>query len=127
MPTGGPSMGEGGRTGRTPQRDPLGRNALFQQGNIPAGGGGDGRRALYSGEQPGGRDGEGRRKGWSSFLRDPVVLECSRCQAVSEVELVDFALLHLPAFLWHPGKGFTHLLTCPACRRRCWMSVSRSR
>jgi len=56
----------------------------------------------------------------------PVSLDCSSCRARSEVDVFEYLLLHLPVWLWRPGKGYTRLMTCPACRRRTWISASLS-
>jgi hypothetical protein len=56
----------------------------------------------------------------------PVTLECSSCRARSDVDVFEYLLLHLPVWLWRPGKGYTRLMTCPACRRRTWISASLS-
>ncbi|MDA8267271.1 MAG: hypothetical protein M0013_02720 [Actinomycetota bacterium] len=54
----------------------------------------------------------------------PVQLECATCGEISTVDVVRFAALHVPLFVWRPGRGFTRLMTCPACRRRSWVSAS---
>jgi hypothetical protein len=54
----------------------------------------------------------------------PITLHCSTCGVHSEVDMVEYLLLHLPIWLWRPGKGFTRFMTCPACRRRTWVSAS---
>jgi hypothetical protein len=51
-------------------------------------------------------------------------LQCSSCRVQSQVDLVEFIVLHLPLWLWRPGRGYTRFMTCPACRRRTWMSAS---
>lgn len=57
-------------------------------------------------------------------LVPPVGIQCSSCGARREVDVVGYLLLHLPFFLWRPGRGFTRFMTCPACRRRTWVSAS---
>ena len=54
----------------------------------------------------------------------PVTLDCSTCGVRSEVDMVEYLVLHLPVWMWKPGKGFTRFMTCPACRRRTWVSAS---
>lgn len=51
-------------------------------------------------------------------------LECSSCGARSDVDMVEFVMLHLPVWFWRPGRGFTRFMTCPSCRRRTWVSAS---
>lgn len=53
-----------------------------------------------------------------------VTLECSSCRAVTDVDVFEYLMLHLPVWLWRPGKGYTRLMTCPVCRRRTWISAS---
>ncbi|MHB8594881.1 MAG: hypothetical protein ACYDB3_11230, partial [Acidimicrobiales bacterium] len=60
----------------------------------------------------------------SGRMVPPVSLDCSSCGAHSDVEVAGYLLLHLPFFLWRPGRGFTRFLMCPACRRRTWISAS---
>jgi hypothetical protein len=69
----------------------------------------------------------GRRPGStrSRFLA-PVTVACSSCGATSRVDVLEFAVLHLPVWLWRPGRGYTRFMTCPACRRRTWVSASWS-
>ncbi|MFZ0665988.1 MAG: hypothetical protein WAM97_09540 [Acidimicrobiales bacterium] len=54
----------------------------------------------------------------------PVTVECSKCKTTSEVPMHQFFALHLPIWLWRPGRGYTRLMTCPSCRRRAWLSAS---
>lgn len=53
-----------------------------------------------------------------------VRIDCSTCGARQVVGLGRFASLHLPWFVVLPGRGYTRLLTCPACGRRSWLSAS---
>jgi hypothetical protein len=57
-------------------------------------------------------------------LVPPVEVRCSSCGTARDVGLVEYMALHLPFFLWRPGRGFTRFMTCPACRRRTWVSAS---
>jgi hypothetical protein len=99
-----------------PANDPLGKRALFwapadrtepglPDPDAPA----PGRRALFStpAPQPG-----------------ALTLDCASCHARSHVNYLEFARLHLPFWLWIPGRRFSRLLTCPACERRAWVRVS---
>jgi hypothetical protein len=52
-----------------------------------------------------------------------LTLQCSSCRVRSQVDLVEFIVLHLPLWLWRPGRGYTRFMTCPACRRRTWVSA----
>jgi hypothetical protein len=51
-------------------------------------------------------------------------LDCSSCRVRSQVDLVEYVVLHLPLWFWRPGRGYTRFMTCPACRRRTWVSAS---
>jgi len=53
-----------------------------------------------------------------------LILQCSSCRVRSQVDLVEYIVLHLPLWLWRPGRGYTRFMTCPACRRRTWISAS---
>ncbi|HXQ44837.1 MAG TPA: hypothetical protein VN816_09385 [Acidimicrobiales bacterium] len=53
-----------------------------------------------------------------------LTLQCSSCRVRSQVDLVEYIVLHLPLWLWRPGRGYTRFMTCPACRRRTWVSAS---
>ncbi len=54
-------------------------------------------------------------------------VECSACAARTQIGLIDFAIYQLPVGLWLPRGRFDHRMTCPACRRRTWLSVSLRR
>jgi hypothetical protein len=57
-------------------------------------------------------------------LVPPVEIHCSSCGARSEVDMLRYLTLHVPFFLWRPGRGFTRFMVCPSCRRRTWVSAS---
>ena len=59
-------------------------------------------------------------------LRGLLAVECSACGSVTRVSVLDFVLLQLPFGAWVPGRTFDHRMTCPACRRRAWTSVTLS-
>lgn len=65
-----------------------------------------------------------RRAGTAGRTLGQVRIDCSTCGAWRVVGLRQFVSLHLPLFVVLPGRGFTRLLTCPACGRRSWVSVS---
>jgi hypothetical protein len=98
--------------------DPLGKRALFwapaerrdpdplaPRANEP------GRRALFSAPEPEPAVGD-------------VLLDCSACHSRSRVSYVELARLHLPFWLWIPGRRYSRLLHCPACDRRTWVRVT---
>lgn len=68
-------------------------------------------------------DALGRRPN-SVGLLPPVVVACSSCGARSDVDVLHYFALHVPFFFWRPGRGYTRFMTCPACRRRTWVSAS---
>ncbi len=53
-----------------------------------------------------------------------ITVDCATCGARSEIHVTEFLMLHLPIWLWRPGRGYTRFMTCPACRRRTWVSAS---
>jgi hypothetical protein len=53
-----------------------------------------------------------------------LTLQCSSCRVRSQVDLIEYIVLHLPLWLWRPGRGYSRFMTCPACRRRTWVSAS---
>jgi len=46
---------------------------------------------------------------------------------VTRVGLIDFLLLQFPLGAWLPRRVFDRWMTCPACRRRTWTSVTLTR
>jgi hypothetical protein len=68
----------------------------------------------------------GKRALFSSPAPQPgaITLECSSCAARSHVSYVRFVRLHLPVWLWLPGRRFSRLMICPACERRAWVRVT---
>lgn len=133
-----------------PRRDPLGKQALFwapaarrEPGPADPAPGAAGKRALFSaygdGEPATAEAGRSRPTGRSRPAGPPreaadpplaagrpgtVWLHCGTCGAQRAVDLLHYARLHLPLFLVRPGRGFTRFMTCPACRRRTWLSAS---
>jgi hypothetical protein len=59
-------------------------------------------------------------------LRGLLAVECSACGSVTRVSVLDFLVLQFPFAAWVPGRTFDHRMTCPACRRRAWTSVTLS-
>ncbi len=53
-----------------------------------------------------------------------VDITCGSCKRTTTVTIQEFLMMHWPIWVWLPGKGNTHLLTCPMCRKRTWLSVS---
>ncbi len=122
--------------------DPLGRRALFSQTPDPSdtqkgsreiepGPDSDlGRRSIFTDQKV--RVEKARELTRNSNLpgdgvvpkRLPIELECASCHKVSKVDLVNYLALHLPMFIWHPGRGFTRFMRCPACRQHTWVSAS---
>ena len=94
--------------------DPLGRRALFWAPGVRSDERGrearetSGRRALFSQPTP---------------RRGTLVLGCSSCGARTRVTYAEFARRHLPFWLWIPGRRYSRLLPCPACRRRTWLEA----
>ncbi|MGA3148752.1 MAG: hypothetical protein ABSF33_14950 [Acidimicrobiales bacterium] len=59
--------------------------------------------------------------------RGPISVGCSTCGSISRVGVVEFLLLQFPVGAWLPRRTFDRWMTCPACRRRTWTSVTLSR
>jgi hypothetical protein len=57
----------------------------------------------------------------------PISLSCSKCGTHSDVDVFKYLVLHLPYWLWRPGRGYTSLMKCPACGQRAWVSASWQR
>ena len=89
-----------------------------------------GKHALYSDATPAD---ESEREQASATASDPVhdrgvlTVACSSCGAVTRIGLVEFLLLLFPVGAWLPRRTFDRWMTCPACRRRTWTSVSLTR
>jgi hypothetical protein len=54
----------------------------------------------------------------------PISLSCSKCGTHTGVDILKYVVLHLPWWLWRPGRGYTNLMKCPACGQRAWVSAS---
>lgn len=54
----------------------------------------------------------------------PISLSCSKCGTHTDVDILKYLVLHLPWWLWRPGRGYTSLMKCPACGQRAWVSAS---
>jgi hypothetical protein len=54
----------------------------------------------------------------------PISLSCSKCGTHTGVDILKYLMLHLPWWLWRPGRGYTSLMKCPACGQRAWVSAS---
>ncbi len=87
-----------------------------------------GRHALFSAATPAGEE-EGPEGSPSGPLpsRGILTVACSSCGSVTRVGILDFLWLQLPFGVWLPRRVFDRWMTCPACRRRTWTSVTLSR
>ncbi len=56
-----------------------------------------------------------------------LVVACSTCGSVTRVGVLEFLVLQLPFGAWIPRREFDRWMTCPACRRRTWTSVTLAR
>jgi hypothetical protein len=59
--------------------------------------------------------------------RGMFAVSCSSCGSMSRVGLIEFMLLHFPLGVWLPLRTYDRWMTCPACLRRTWNSVTLSR
>lgn len=64
------------------------------------------------------------RPGAAGGILSSITVDCATCGARSRIHMAEFLMLHLPIWLWRPGRGYTRFMTCPACRRRTWVSAS---
>ena len=119
------------RSERAP--DPLGKRALFWV--PPAAEAGDagatvalpvGKRALYSAAEPE-ADSRATTSGNPLDTRGSFTVECARCRQISHVGVLDLLIFQFPLGVWLPRGRFDHRMTCPACRRRAWCSVTLRR
>jgi hypothetical protein len=135
--------------------DPLGKRALYwmpvdlqavAEAAMDGGGPGDrdattpkppprharpaGKHALYSEATP---TGEAVAATSTATATDPLPprglfsVACSSCGSISRVGVVEFVLLQFPFGAWLPRRAFDRWMTCPACRRRTWTSVTLAR
>jgi hypothetical protein len=116
-----PAERDEGGPRRPAERDVPGKHALFSDEARAVGAKA---RPLTSIGHAAHDPGYDRRFGTGRGLLSPVAVDCSTCEVRSEIHLAEFALLHLPIWLWRPGRGYTRFMTCPACRRRTWVSAS---
>lgn len=100
---GRPTRGE--RSVRPRRARPLGKHALYSEGGT----GVDGPKAPSGDPMPD---------------RGAFTVTCSACGQVSRIGLLDLLVLQFPVGIWLPGRTFDHKMTCPACRRRAWLSVT---
>lgn len=82
-----------------------------------------GKHALYT---EGGSDDDGPTAPSGDPMPDRGVftVTCSACGQISRIGLLDLLVLQFPVGIWFPGRTFDHRMTCPACRRRAWLSVT---
>ena len=118
--------------------DPLGKRALFwvpaaePAGRSAGGSSGTtvalpvGKRALYSGARPE-PDSVAATSGNPLDVRGAVTVECARCRQTSRIGVLDLLIFQFPLGFWMPRRRFDHRMTCPACRRRAWCSVTLRR
>jgi len=89
-----------------------------------------GKHALYSQATPAGEEEPATSSATASDplpRRGVLSVACSSCGSLSRVGLIEFALLQFPFGAWVPRRTYDRWMTCPACRRRTWTSVTLSR
>ena len=130
--SGDPRFGDAGRARRESPRakpaDPLGKRALFWAPTETGGERGTGssplgKHALFSDARANVEDVEGVLTN-PIARRGPLVVTCSSCRAVSRIGLLDLIIFQFPIGFWLPRGRFDRRMTCPACRRRVWASVT---
>jgi hypothetical protein len=131
--------------------DPLGKRALFWMpvdevesapaaGDWPDRGGQRGAHATGGHARPSGKHAlyslatpAGEHEVASVADADPLPqrgllsVSCSSCGSVSRVGVAHFVMLQLPFGAWLPRRRYDRWMTCPACRRRTWTSVTLAR
>ncbi len=119
--------------------DPLGKRALFwlpveeeaevtgPPGPAPSNGHRharpSGKHALYSSATPAG-DHDDAFSGDGLPARGVLTVACSSCGSVNRVGLLEFVMLQFPVGGWLPRGTYDRWMTCPACRRHTWVSVT---
>jgi hypothetical protein len=114
--------------------DPLGKRALFWVPSAGSESGGPGttvplpvgKRALYSGAHPE-PDSLATTSGNPLDERGTFTVECARCGQTAHVGVLDLLIFQFPLGVWLPRGRFDHRMTCPACRKRAWCSVTLRR
>jgi hypothetical protein len=116
--------------------DPLGKRALFWVPGAQSDPGSSkrpstarvplGKRALFS-SAPAPKHAEADISENPLANQGPIVVECSACQVVTRIGVLDFVIFQLPFGAWLPRGRFDRRMTCPACRRRVWASVTLRR
>jgi hypothetical protein len=85
-----------------------------------------GKRALYSGARPE-PDSLASTSGNPLDERGTFTVECARCEQTSHIGVLDLLIFQFPVGVWLPRGRFDHRMTCPACRKRAWCSVTLRR
>ena len=116
-----PAERDEGGPRRAAERDVPGKHALFSEEARAAV---TKARPVVSFEPSATRAPRDMRPGASRGLLSSITVDCSTCGGRSEIHMTEFLMLHLPIWLWRPGRGYTRFMTCPACRRRTWVSAS---
>ena len=86
-----------------------------------------GKHALFSAATPAGEDETPGSATDPLPPRGVFTVACSSCGSVTRVGILDLLLLQFPFGAWLPRRVFDRWMTCPACRRRTWTSVTLSR
>jgi hypothetical protein len=116
-----PAERDEGGPRRPSERDVPGKHALFSEGARTTAARPHAARAATNGFED---SAPTPRPPRSAGIMGPITVDCSSCGKRSGIDLLEFLVLHLPVWLWRPGRGFTRFMTCPACRRRTWVSAS---
>ena len=114
--------------------DPLGKRALFwvpsaREHGAPGTGPAPtvalpvGKRALFSGARAE-SDSLLATSGNPLADRGLFTVLCQRCRQSSHVGVLDLLIFQFPLAVWLPRGRFDHRMTCPACRKRAWCSVT---
>ncbi|HEY2564046.1 MAG TPA: hypothetical protein VGI44_10070, partial [Acidimicrobiales bacterium] len=83
-----------------------------------------GKHALYSDADPDRHASTPPSPGDPMPDRGVFTVTCSACGETKRIGVLDLLVLQFPFGIWFPGRTFDHKMTCPACRRRTWLSVT---
>jgi hypothetical protein len=86
-----------------------------------------GKHALYSEAEPDKEELTGDPAENPVAGRGPVTVTCQTCHSVSRIGFLDLLIYQLPVGYWLPRGKYDHRMSCPACRRRTWASVTLRR
>ena len=84
----------------------------------------DGKKALFDSSTTSNRsNADGKDSLFSASDRRGITVECSRCEATNQSELLD-TLARISWFsIWIPTKKYSRWMLCPSCHERAWVKI----